>query len=99
MPNDISPKAEQARCVNSFDDLNGIEFIGQVGWEKDQYDDFKCVIKTIITPDHKDYAQLMGKVVVNAPPQATNQTHLSAVPVQINKPAKPVPNGVPDWAS
>ena len=108
LPNDNSPQAQQARCVNGFADLAGLEFIGQVGWEKDQYGDDKAIIKTIITPDHKEYAKLMGKIVVNAPPQmAPQQVQPATVAQPVTQqtaatqpqPNQSAPAGRPSWAS
>ena len=43
-PGDNSPAAQNARRISGFADLDGIEFLGKVDWDKDQ----------------KDYAALMG---------------------------------------
>lgn len=61
-PSDNSPSAQNARRINGFADLEGIEFLAKVDWEKDQNDQDKCVIKSAVTPDHKDYAALMAGV-------------------------------------
>ncbi len=55
--------AQNARRINGFADLDGIEFLGKVDWEKDQNGQDKCVVKSAVTPDHKDYAALMGGAV------------------------------------
>ena len=60
---DTSPRAIQARCINSFHDLDGIEFLAKIDMEKDQYDQDKNVIKFAITPDHKEYKTYMGTAV------------------------------------
>lgn len=59
-PNDSSPAAQNARRISGFADLEGIEFLGKVDWEKDQNGEDKCVIKSAITPEHKDYAVHMN---------------------------------------
>ena len=59
-PGDNSAAAQNARRINGFVDLDGIEFLGKVDWEKDQNGQDKSVIKSAVTPDHKDYAALMG---------------------------------------
>ena len=70
-PQDNTPEAQQARRIQGFADLDGIEFVAKVEMDKDQYGDDKNVVKTAITPDHKDYASVMG----SAPrPQATEQS-------------------------
>ena len=58
-PGDNSPAAQNARRISGFADLDGIEFLGKVDWDKDQNGQDKSVIKAAITPDHKDYAALM----------------------------------------
>ncbi len=61
-PGDSSQQAQNARRIAGFADLDGIEFVGKVDWEKDKNGQDKCVIKQAIQPDHKDYAALMGAV-------------------------------------
>ena len=71
-PGDASPQAQNARRIAGFADLDGIEFLGKVDWEKDQHGQDKAVIKQAIQPDHKDYAALMGNARASAPaPSAT----------------------------
>ena len=57
-PQDNSPQASIARRINSFEDLDGIEFIARVDVEKDGKGDDRNVVKIAIEPDHKDYAVL-----------------------------------------
>ena len=59
-PQDNSPQASAARRINSFADLDGIEFIARVDVEKDSKGEDRNVVKIAIEPDHKDYAALMG---------------------------------------
>ncbi len=59
-PLDNTPQASAARRINSFADLDGIEFIARVDVEKDNKGDERNVVKIAIEPDHKDYAALMG---------------------------------------
>jgi hypothetical protein len=61
-PDDVSPAAQNARRIAGFAELDGIEFLAKVDWEKDQHGQDKAVIKSAITPDHKDYAALMAGV-------------------------------------
>ena len=69
-------RCENARRISGFADLDGIEFLGKVDWDKDQNGQDKSVIKAAITPDHKDYAALMGGARQPTPaanaPSATN---------------------------
>ncbi|WP_419835333.1 hypothetical protein [Endozoicomonas atrinae] len=58
-PDDNSPPAYKARQLMSLSELDGIEFVAKVSLEKDQYNEPKNVIKQAITPEHKQYAQLM----------------------------------------
>ena len=44
-PGDNSPAAQTARRISGFADLDGIEFVGKVDWEKDQNGEDKNVIK------------------------------------------------------
>jgi hypothetical protein len=59
-PGDMSPQAQNARRIDGFADLDGLEFLAKVDWEKDQNGQDKAVIKQAIQPNHKDYAALMG---------------------------------------
>ena len=87
-PNDSSPAAQNARRISGFADLEGIEFVGKVDWDKDQNGQDKCVIKSAVTPDHKDYATLMAGVAsapatapaVNAYAQATGRAPAAGRP-------------------
>ena len=59
-PGDMSPQTQTARRIDGFADLDGLEFLAKVEWEKDQNGQDKAVIKQAIQPDHRDYAALMG---------------------------------------
>ena len=59
-PADNSAAAQNARRIGGFADLDGIEFLAKVDWEQDQHGQDKSVVKSAVTPDHKDYAALMG---------------------------------------
>lgn len=48
-PQDNTPQAQQARRIQGFADLDGIEFVAKVDMEKDQNGDDKNVVKTAIT--------------------------------------------------
>jgi hypothetical protein len=61
-PKDMSETAMAARKINSFDELNGLEVVVKIGVESDRggvYQD-KNRILSIITPDHKFYAEYMN---------------------------------------
>ncbi|MBL0419781.1 hypothetical protein JI739_05405 [Ramlibacter sp. AW1] len=59
-PQDNTPQAAAARRIDSFADLDGIEFIARVDVEKDAKGEDRNVVKLAIEPDHKDYAALMA---------------------------------------
>lgn len=59
-PQDNSPQAAAARRINSFADLDGIEFLARVDVEKDSKGEDRNVVKVAIEPDHKDYVPLAG---------------------------------------
>ena len=85
---DNSPAAQNARRINGLGDLEGIEFVARVDVEKDQHGNDKNTIKIAVTPDHKEYASLMGA------PAAAPSTSPSA-------PAAPQAQGssnMPSWA-
>lgn len=99
-PLDNSPQAAAARRINSFADLDGIEFIARVDVEKDSKGDDRNVVKIAIEPDHKDYAALMGVA-----PKAVTGGGNSGAPAQaaptFAAPARSTPaavSGKPAWA-
>ena len=100
-PGDSSPTAQNARRISGFSDLEGIEFLGKVDWEKDQNGQDKSVIKSAVTPDHKDYAAHMGAVRAPSAPaaQASQAAQASAPPNAYAQATgrAPVP-GRPSWA-
>lgn len=59
-PDDNTPRAVAARCINDFGDLDGLEFAVQVAVEKDDRGDPRNVIKQIIEPDHAQYQAIMA---------------------------------------
>ena len=91
-PGDNGPAAQNARRINGVADLDGIEFLGKVDWEKDQNGQDKCVVKSAVTPDHKDYAALMGGAVSSTPSAGTAPNAYAQASGRA-----PVP-GRPTWA-
>ena len=89
---DNSPEAQAARRINGFGDLDGIEFVARIDIGSDTNGDDKNEIRGAVTPDHKDYAGLMG-----AAPRPT-----PAAPAQPSAAAAPqAPAGAPgrpSWA-
>ncbi len=88
-PQDNSPQATSARRINSFAELDGIEFLARADVEKDGKGEDRNVVKIAIEPDHKDYAALASG---NRGPSA-QLTH--AVPAQA---AQTAATGKPSWA-
>ena len=66
-PKDESPQAQNARRIVGFQDLDGLEFLARVDWEKDPHANDKHVVKTPVGPEHTDYAALMGSAGSAAP--------------------------------
>lgn len=95
---DESPQAQQARRISGFADLDGIEFVAKLGIAEDQNGDDKNEIRVAITPDHKEYAAIMGQITPaassTAPAQETQQPNNTQ---QSTQPATPA-NGKPSWA-
>ena len=90
-PSDSSPSAQNARRISGFSDLEGIEFVGKVDWEKDQNGQDKCVIKSAVTPDHKEYSAHMNGAAPAAPSAPAANAYAQATG------RAPVP-GRPSWA-
>jgi len=68
---DVSPQAQAARRIGGFADLDGLEFVAKIEHGTDAGGETKNEIRMAVTPDHRDYAQLMGRQVapaVYAPP-------------------------------
>lgn len=66
---DTSDRARGARVIGGYGDLNGIEFVGRIGIDKDKSaptEDGRNAIAAAIGPDHPDYARVMGTVPVMA---------------------------------
>lgn len=102
MPKDESPNAQAARRINSLADLDGIEFVAKISTQKDQNDKDRNQIQLAITPDHKDYAAIMGAVAAVTAPAAA-----AAPPSSNYQPSPPTastaapstnPTGKPSWA-
>jgi len=61
---DESEKATAARQITSFAELEGLEFAAKIDIEKDGHENDRNVIKSILTPQHKSYAEIMGAIAV-----------------------------------
>ena len=63
-PSDNSDEAQQARKINNFGDINGLTCIIKIGIDRDKsgkYSDRNCIIG-VITPDKKEYQQIMNGI-------------------------------------
>ena len=92
---DQSPQAQAARRIGGFADLDGIEFVAQIDVGSDAMGEEKNEIRAAVTPDHRDYAQVMGLAA-----QHSYQPPVQPAPQQtpFQQPAtSPVP-GRPAWA-
>lgn len=96
---DESPQAQEARRISSFADLDGIEFVGKIGITDDQNGDDKNEIRVAITPDHKEYANLMGQITPAAASTAPAPAAEQPPSGQQQNNQQPAPsNGKPSWA-
>ena len=102
---DISPNAQAARRITSFADLDGIEFVGKIEIGTDTNGEDKNEVRMALTPDHRDYAQIMGRVALpGLPPQAPAPAAMAPPAMQHGAyPAAPPPQAAggdprPSWA-
>ena len=88
---DTSPEAQAARRINGFADLDGLEFVARIDVGTDAMGEDRNEIRAAVTPDHRDYAQVMGTAGHGCRPPAQQP---AAAP-QSTAPAAP---GRPAWA-
>ena len=84
---DNSAQAQAARRINGFADLDGIEFVARIDIGTDINGEDKNEIRAAVTPDHRDYAQVMG----HAAPGTAPQTQHPASAPQHQAPAPSAP--------
>jgi hypothetical protein len=89
---DMSAEAQAARRISGFADLDGIEFIAHIDIGTDASGDDKNEIRSAVTPDHRDYAQVMGA----APSLGLQQSAANTAPA-LQPAVAPVP-ARPAWA-
>jgi len=58
---DTSPQAQAARRIGSFADLDGLEFVAKIDHGTDASGEAKNEIRMAVAPNHRDYAQVMGR--------------------------------------
>jgi hypothetical protein len=98
---DQTNAARAARMIRSLGELNGLEFVGRIGIErdKDKPDDTgRNVIKAAIGADHAEYVRLMGSV-----PQLPQQGQFIASASQftangMGQSGAPTSGSAPFWA-
>ncbi|HCQ66144.1 MAG TPA: hypothetical protein DIU07_13770, partial [Rhodobacteraceae bacterium] len=99
---DMSAEAQAARRISGFADLDGIEFIARIDIGTDASGDDKNEIRSAVTPDHRDYAQVMGTAPLqfsgNAGPGNAPQQTAPAAPSSNPPAANPGAPGRPSWA-
>lgn len=86
---DISAQAQAARRISSFADLDGLEFVAKVDIGTDTNGDEKNEVRAAVTPDHKEYAAIMGAAGAEASPQT---------PAFAAQSSMPQPGVRPSWA-
>jgi hypothetical protein len=100
-PQDNSLQAAAARRIDSFADLEGIEFVARVDVEKDNKGEDRNVVKLAIEPDHKDYAALISGAsrgvggIGNSGAPAQQAAPSFVAPARTQQPAV---TGKPTWA-
>jgi hypothetical protein len=111
---DKSPEAQTRRRIAGFHELDGLEFVARIDIGQDTNGEDKNEIRNAITPDHRDYAQIMGHVAPpafapHAQPHSPAPQPYPAGPAQGNgapaqqgqpprAPAAPGFAGRPSWA-
>ena len=99
---DNSPEAQVKRRIAGFADLDGLEFVVRADLGTDTNGDDKNEVRSAVTPDHKDYAGIMGQIApqmagFGQPP--VHQTSPYAAQNQApHAPAPASPVTKPSWA-
>ncbi len=97
---DMSPEAQATRRIGGFADLDGIEFVARIDVGTDANGDDKNEIRSAVTPDHKDYARIMGPRPLQGAvaPAFSSSAHQSAFEAQAPAPSGESAQGRPAWA-
>jgi len=91
---DKTPAADEALRITGFHDLDGLEFVARIDVGTDTEGQEKNEIRTAITPGHRDYAQLMGRIPGPRPAAASGPGHPAPGHAAPSRPA----TGRPQWA-
>lgn len=67
---DNSPQAMAVRRITTIGDLDGLVFLAKIDLGTDANGEDKNEIRSAVTPDHKEYAALMGPIASQVAPQA-----------------------------
>ena len=89
---DVSPQAQAARRIGGFADLDGLEFVARIDVGSDTNGEDKNEIRGAVTPDHKGYAQVVGRHSVPsgyAPPPAYTAPAAPLAPTSATPPVAP----------
>lgn len=98
---DASAEAQLRRRINGFGDLDGLEFIARIDVGQDTNGDDKNEIRAAVTPDHREYAGLMGAVAPQSPAASFHSLapQQPAASPQTSQPvSEPGNAGRPSWA-
>lgn len=94
---DKSPEAQVRRRIAGFHELDGLEFVARIDIGEDTNGDDKNEIRNVVTPDHRDFARVMGGLAAPmmpdaayAPPAAP-QAYQPSIPPQPQAQATPAP--------
>jgi hypothetical protein len=91
---DKSPEAQTRRRIAGFQELDGLEFVARIDIGQDTNGEDKNEIRAAVTPDHRDYAGLMGHPsapLMPAHAQPAGYPPQGYVPQQAQAPAAPTP--------
>lgn len=100
-PDDHTPQAADARRIQGFHELDGLEFVARIDIEKDGRGEAKNVVKMAVEPGEPEYAPAMAgaglvphrtAAVPSATPAAATP---KSAPTQAQRPAV---SGKPAWA-
>ncbi|PPB81369.1 hypothetical protein LV82_01416 [Albidovulum inexpectatum] len=89
-----SPEAQAARRISGFADLDGLEFVARIDIGTDAMGEEKNEIRGAVTPEHRDYARIMGTAGHGYQPPAQPAPQSSTA----RQPTAPATPGRPSWA-